>query len=250
MQGSISEKIYAIILAGGSGSRMGADKPKQYLELAGKPVLAHSMIAFEKSEADRIYIVCDPSYEEYIKKNIIDIYGITKFAGFAMNGTERVESVKNGINAALEEIQNEEYKNIYLMIHDGARPLISQELISRCISSVKKNKAVIPVLPLKDTIKKISGEVVELTPDRNDFCAVQTPQCFRADVIYNAYETFEQSEAEGFVPTDDASLVEMFTDVNVVTVQGEEVNLKLTTPVDMKVAELFCHPDEQKCMSS
>lgn len=245
------EKIIAVILAGGVGSRMGAEIPKQYLELKGKPVLAYSLIAFQGSEVDEIYVVCDPAYEAMIRSEIIEKYGIIKFAGFAESGSERVWSVKNGIDKALNTDSGKkagQEDGIYLMIHDGARPLVSPELIERCAEVVKKQGAVVPGLPLKDTIKEICGDKVASTPERHSFVAVQTPQCFRADIITNAYEGFFESlegkvfsvnKAKGIVPTDDASLVEMFTDSQVTVVPGDERNLKITTPVDMQTAQLY-----------
>lgn len=244
------DKTIAIILAGGVGSRMAAEIPKQYMELAGKPVLAHSLIAFEKSPVDGIFVVCGAAYKEMIQKDIVTKYGIKKFSGFADSGSERVWSVKNGIDAVLgnpvERCKTEERKtceNIYLMIHDGARPLISQELIARCMAGVKEYAAVVPGLPLKDTIKEISGDDVVSTPDRNKFVAVQTPQCFRGDVIIKAYEGYAaacgSNEQGGFIPTDDASLVEMFTETGVKVVPGDEDNLKMTVPSDMKKLEMM-----------
>ena len=230
--------VYAIILAGGRGSRMGSDTPKQYLNLGDKPVLAYSLETFEKSGADKIFIVCDPAFEDQIRSDIVKPCGIAKFAGFAESGKERVWSVKNGIDKALDDIPAGEYGNIWIMIHDGARPLVSGDLIERCITAADTSQAVIPGIPLKDTIKEISGTKVSATPDRSGFCAVQTPQCFTAEVIMQAYEGFEAA-AGGFIPTDDASLVERFTDVNVSVIPGEEDNIKVTTPLDMKIAEMI-----------
>lgn len=240
------KRVYAIILAGGRGTRMGADIPKQYLKLGSKPVLAYSLETFEKSVADKIFIVCAPAFEDQIRSEILKPCGITKFAGFAESGDERVRSVKNGIGKALEGIPAGEYDNICLMIHDGARPLVSSDLIERCITAADTSQAVIPGIPLKDTIKELSGTNVTATPDRNSFCAVQTPQCFAADVILRAYEGFETA-AEGFIPTDDASLVERFTDVNVSVIPGEEDNIKITTPLDMKIAGMILQGQMKMC---
>ena len=232
------KRVYAIILAGGRGTRMGGDIPKQYMMLEGRPVLSYSLEIFEKSCSDKIFIVCDPAFEDHITEEIIRPRSISKFAGFAECGEERVWSVKNGIDRALEGIPSDEHDGIWLMIHDGARPLVSCDLIERCISAAESSKAVIPGIPLKDTIKEISGTKVNSTPDRSGFCAVQTPQCFKADVILRAYDGFEAA-AEDFIPTDDASLVEKFTDEDVNVIPGEENNIKLTTPLDMKTAEMI-----------
>ena len=231
-------KYIAIILAGGRGRRMGSDTPKQYLELAGKPVIAYSLIAFEESMADEIYVVCDGSYEDMIK-NIAKQYGISKLSGFAGSGPERVISVRNGVNAALAYRNSADYNDICLMIHDGARPFISTELIKACAERAAECGAAIPGLPLKDTIKEVSGDTVVETPDRSLFTAVQTPQCFMADILVLAYEAYESGKKPDFIPTDDASLVEMFTGVDVKVVPGDERNIKLTTPADMRVARML-----------
>lgn len=228
----------AIVLAGGRGTRMGAEKPKQYLELAGKPVIAFSLIAFEESMADEIYVVCDPEYDDMIK-NIAKQYGISKLSGFASSGPERVISVRNGVDAALAGKDLAQYKDICLMIHDGARPFISTELIKACAECAAECGAAIPGLPLKDTIKEVSGDTVVETPDRSLFTAVQTPQCFMADIIVLAYEAYESGKKPDFIPTDDASLVEMFTGADVKVVPGDERNIKLTTPADMRVARML-----------
>lgn len=236
------DKTIAIILAGGVGSRMGASIPKQYLELAGKPILAYSLIAFEKSQVDEIIVVCDAVYEKMIRREIVEKYGIKKFSGFANSGIERVWSVKKGIAAATDgENRSLEKKSIYLLIHDGARPFISQELIADCMESVKKYNAVVPGIPLRDTIKKMSGDTVVSTPDRSNYSIVQTPQCFRADIIIKAYDKFDKADknTKGFIPTDDASLVEKYTDTRVKMVPGDERNLKVTTPLDMSISELL-----------
>lgn len=232
-------KYIAVILAGGRGTRMGADKPKQYLELAGKPVLAYSLLAFERSMADEIFVVCDPSYEEQIRHDMVMKYGISKFAGFAKSGEERVWSVKNGLGAVLAGREADEYGNICIMIHDGARPFITTELIRSCAECASEHGAAVPGLPLKDTIKEAQDGRVITTPDRSRFTAVQTPQCFRADVLAGAYAAFEKNEDKSLIVTDDASLVEIFTRENVIIVPGDEFNLKLTTPMDMKVAEML-----------
>ncbi len=228
----------AIVLAGGRGTRMGAEKPKQYLELAGKPVIAFSLIAFEESMADEIYVVCDPEYDDMIK-NIAKQYGISKLSGFASSGPERVISVRNGVDAALAGKDLAQYKDICLMIHDGARPFISTELIKACAECAAECGAAIPGLPLKDTIKEVSGDTVVETPDRSLFTAVQTPQCFMADILVLAYEAYESGKKPDFIPTDDASLVEMFTGADVKVVPGDERNIKLTTPADMRVARML-----------
>lgn len=234
-----TEKVYAIVLAGGTGSRMGSDIPKQYMPLLGKPMIAHSLIAFEKSAVDKIFVVCGREYQEMIKSSIIDRYGITKLAGFAENGAERVYSVRNGIEAALAGGTDCSPEDIFLLIHDGARPLISQSLIQSCIDAVKVQGAVIPAIPLKDTIKEVEGNKVKATPDRSMYMAVQTPQCFRADIISRAYEAFGKNAALDQVPTDDASLVEIFTDISVNVIPGEESNIKITTPRDLSIAQIM-----------
>ncbi len=241
------EKFYGIILAGGTGSRMGSDIPKQFLDLEGKPVLQYSIEAFEKSAVDGFIIVVNEAYRDACEE-ILSVAGAVKFAGFAENGSERVWSVKNGLDKVRdiciyrESRDIPEVNDVYVLIHDGARPLITAELINDCINAVRTAGACVPALELKDTVKTADKDMyVTSTPDRSTLRAVQTPQCFLLDLILEAYGKKEKDadNAENFIPTDDASMVERYTDTKVLMIPGNEKNLKITTPTDMQLAQIL-----------
>ncbi|MBS4899434.1 MAG: 2-C-methyl-D-erythritol 4-phosphate cytidylyltransferase [Clostridiales bacterium] len=251
----MSYKKIAIILAGGTGKRMGGDIPKQFLKLEGKTVLSYSVEAFEKSDVDGIMIVVSPYYREQCKEEIIDRMGISKFIGFADPGSERVYSVKNALKR-VEEYLELTYKpgcgcrcgrcddpavdpDAYVFIHDGARPLISEALIKRSIEAVGNTGACIPAIQLNDTVKLVDEGVVTATPDRSRLRSVQTPQCFDVKLLKEAYEKWENNGKTGFIPTDDASLIENFTEAKVIVLDGEEKNLKITRPADMELAKNY-----------
>ena len=226
--------MYGVILAGGTGSRMGSDIPKQFLMLDGKPLLQYSIEAFDASEADGFIIVVNDIYRERCE-DMIRIAGTEKFAGFAPNGSERVWSVKNGLDKVKDVCKED--GNVCVLIHDGARPMITPELINECIRTVRTTGACVPAVELKDTVKLVGDDMyVRDTPDRSMLRAVQTPQCFDLNVILDAYDGYESARngAEDFVPTDDASLVERFSKTRVLLIPGDENNIKVTTPVDME----------------
>lgn len=231
-------KVYTIIPAGGVGSRMKSDIPKQFMNIKGRPVISYVLGAFEKSKVDGIIIAADGEYEDLLKK-IIDEYKISKFTCFVSNGSERVYSVKN----ALDVIEN---ANDYVLIHDAARPVVTPELINSCINSVKKYEACLAAVPVKDTVKYVSNGLVDNTPDRSRLFAAQTPQCFKAGILIGAYDAWENS-GKDFIPTDDASLAEKYSDIPVHIIPGEESNIKITTPDDISIAEILLTRQGMKC---
>ncbi len=249
-------KKIAIVLAGGKGKRMGSDIPKQFLDFNGRTVLSYSLETFEKSDVDGIMVVASPYYRNLCKEEIIDKIGISKFIGFADPGEERVYSVRNALRRVEEYLElsynpgcgcncgscDDPSKDpeAYVFIHDGARPLISEDLIKRSIDGVKKTGACIPGIPLNDTIKEIDCErYVASTPDRSKLIAVQTPQCFDLEILKEAYKKWESSGEEDFIPTDDASLVERFTNAKVTVIDGDDINLKITRPLDLELAKNY-----------
>ena len=221
-------KVYGIIPAGGVGSRMKSDTPKQFMDINGRPMILYALEAFEKSEADGIIIAVSKEHRDYLE-GIIKEAGISKFTGFTDNGKERVYSVKNALDAVPED-------DDYVLIHDAARPMVTPELINSCISSVKKSDACLVAVPVKDTVKIVSDGVVTDTPDRKTLFAAQTPQCFKVGVLKNAYKAWED-DGRAFIPTDDASLVERYSDIPVRIIPGDETNIKITTPEDISIAE-------------
>ncbi len=226
----MSGKVYAIIPAGGVGSRMNSDIPKQFMKINNRPMISYVLKAFEESQVDGIIIAVSDEYRDMLGE-IIQEYGISKFLCFVQNGKERVFSVKNALDAVQDE-------DDYVLIHDAARPMVTPELIGHCIDGVKKHEACLVAVPVKDTIKVVSEDMITDTPDRSILYAAQTPQCFRVKALRDAYRKWEE-EGEGFIPTDDASLVEKYSDIPVRIIEGDEKNIKVTTPGDIKVVEMM-----------
>ena len=227
-------KITAIIPASGRGTRMQSSVAKQYMELCGKPLLYHTIKAFEESAVDEIILVVPEGEEDFVRTTIVEPNGFYKVKRIVVGGEARYNSVFNGLLAA--------EGSDYVLIHDGARPLVDEGLISRCIEKVQKEKACIAAVPVKDTIKEIGSDgTVEQTIDRSKLYAIQTPQCFEYPLILMAYSKLFRQAATGQISmegiTDDASVVERMTEQPVKLVQGDYRNLKVTTPEDIVVAE-------------
>lgn len=221
-----TEKITAIVLAGGSGKRMGGTVKKQYMLLAGYPVLYYSLAAFQKSSVDTIILVTNE--KEYCQKEIVQAYHFDKVTKIVSGGAERYNSVYAGLLAA--------EGSSYVLIHDGARPFVSQEMIDHSIEMVKKYRACAVGMPVKDTIKIVdkSGFTVT-TPKRETVWQVQTPQTFSYPLILAAYEKVLAKQVEGI--TDDTMVAEYQSDVRVKLIEGSYDNMKITTPEDITVAE-------------
>ena len=214
----------ALVLAGGTGSRMG--RPKQFLGLLGCPALSYTLRAFEEaSEIARIYVVGDRGrVEELIRE-----YGISKYVGCASPGESRSLSTRNGL-ALLDEDPA-----TLVLVHDGARCLLTPDLIRRVVTVISDSGAdgVVPALPVSDTIKVAEDGAVVETLDRARLHAVQTPQAFRIGAFR---ELHAGSEEWLRAATDDASLVEG-AGGKVLLVEGERTNIKLTAPEDLMLAE-------------
>lgn len=222
-------KITAIILAAGNGSRMNSNVKKQYIELLGKPVLWHVVHAFQKSSVDEIVIVTGEKEIEYCKTLVAE-NGFDKVSKIIAGGAERYNSVYNGLCT----IENAEY----VLIHDGARPIIQVATIEKCIEKVKEYKACVIGVPVKDTIKIVDEEGrIEYTPERNRLWSIQTPQAFCYSLIKESYEKMLKDDAHNI--TDDAMVVELYSEEKVNMVKGEYTNIKLTTIDDLIYAENF-----------
>lgn len=216
---------YAIILAGGSGSRMGAGRNKVLLELRGKPVIARSVEAFA-GLVDGVILV---SREEDMPAMRDAVQHVSLPVQIVPGGDTRQASVWNGLCALPQACT-------HVLIHDGARCLVDQETIQHCKESAILHGTGVAAIPAVDTIKQVDGdEIVIATPDRSSLRAVQTPQAFSAALIRSAHET---AQADGFIGTDDASLVERIG-VPVHLAPGNRRNIKLTTPEDLLMAEAF-----------
>lgn len=222
-----NEKVIAIVLAGGRGKRMGAAVSKQYLLINDKPVLYYTLKAFEDSNIDEIILVTEKNNEEYCRENIIERYNIKKVKHIVCGGKERYNSVYNGLKCI--DIED---NNSYIMIHDGARALITSEIINNTIEKVKLYKAVVVGVPVKDTIKKTDAEgFVTDTPARDTLWQIQTPQAFVVEEIKRAYEKVIGDNVEGI--TDDSMVMEYSGIRNVKVIMGSYENIKITTPEDL-----------------
>ena len=211
----------ALIVAGGKGERMNTDIPKQFLLLNGTPILIHTLKQF--SHFEEIVLVLPYSQFEYWRE-LCSTYNFTQKHILVAGGTSRFYSVKNG----LEQID----ENSVIAIHDGVRPLISTKLIDSLITKTKNGVGIIPIVPLKDSIRKVEGEN-STHLDRSNLYKVQTPQCFLSKDIKEAYT---QEFSDTF--TDDASVFEA-KGGRITTLLGEEKNLKITTREDLTIANEF-----------
>ena len=215
----------AVIVAAGSASRMrGTDKILE--PLCGEPVILRTARAFQECDAIReIVIVTTP---ERIGPISGLCQGLDKVRAVVAGGDSRQKSVQLGLNALSEKVT-------LAAIHDGARPLVTWQLIDRVVRAAQSYGAAAPAIPVKDTVKTVQGGIVKNTPDRSTLRAVQTPQVFDFDLIRGALKKAAQ---DGAVLTDDCSAVERLG-MSVKIVEGDERNLKITTPLDLKIAGLF-----------
>lgn len=224
--------ITAIVLAGGSGKRMNTNTLKQYLMLDGKPLLYYSLKAFEESLVDEIILVTKAGEEAYCRKEFVEQYGFKKVTAVVAGGKERYHSVLNGLRA----VTNCDY----VMIHDGARPLLTPQMIAYTAEAVKKYQACVVGMPVKDTIQIVNETgVIMATPKRSTVWQAQTPQAFTFTMVRDAYEKIVQELAVEV--TDDAMVVGHYYDVPVHMVEGSYTNIKVTTPEDIPVAEAMLH---------
>ncbi len=219
----------AIIVAAGRGSRFGSDMPKQFLELGGKPILAHAAAAFEAHPAiESVVIVGAEDWLFYIAEDIVGKYGLTKVQKIVSGGKERQDSVAAGL-AALEKTDTP------VLIHDGARPLVPAAVIDRVLAGMSGADACIPAVPLHDTIKQVRGREVLKTIDRDSLRAVQTPQGFWPRSLT---ELMRKAQEDALLVTDEAGLTEHYGG-RVHWVDGDPANLKITTTFDLKIAQLI-----------
>ena len=218
--------ISAIVLAGGRGKRMNYHKSKQFIEIKGKPVLVYTLEKFIYNKSiDEVILVLPEDEVDYCKKEVLQKYSL-KVDRIVIGGKERQESVFNGLEAM-------EKANIVL-IHDGARPFISEKIIEEGIKYANIYGAAAPGVTPKDTIKIKNEDNISVdTPDRNTLVAVQTPQCFKYDEIYQCHRKIKEENA---IVTDDTSVVERYGH-KVYLYEGDYTNIKITTPEDLILAE-------------
>lgn len=224
----------AVVLAAGSGKRMESSTKKQYMLIAGKPVIYYSLKTFQESFVDEIVLVVSPGDAEYCKKEIVEKYGFSKVQHIIEGGKERYHSVAIG----LDSISSCDF----VFIHDGARPVLTKEILERAFCCVMEYEACVVGMPVKDTIKIADREGnIASTPDRKLVWAIQTPQAFALPLIKGAYHNLLQKEKEflkaGISVTDDAMVIETLTGHPVRLVEGSYENIKITTPEDIQIAE-------------
>ncbi len=221
-------KTLAIIVAGGSGSRFGAKTPKQFLEIAGKPLLAHTIARFEDTlEIDDIFVVVPEHFVDFTYDKIIEANCFGKVSRVIVGGESRAESTRNGLLEVSSDVE-------LVAIHDGARPLVSPVDIGRVIESAKANRAAVLVTRISDTIKRATEGTIIETVNRQELYAATTPQVFERDLLLKAHESFASKNNA----TDDSFVVERFG-VNPQIVIAEHPNPKVTTPIDLELAQLL-----------
>ena len=229
------QKYAAIVLAAGSGKRMNSQVHKQYLIIQDRPVLYYSLKAFEDSAVDEIVLVVGKGEEKFCRKEIVDKYGISKVKAIVEGGKERYHSVFEGLKPTSDAD--------YVLIHDGARPFVNQDIIRRCMQEVQKYQACVVGMPVKDTIKIADEEgYAKQTPDRKNVWMIQTPQTFSYALIYEAYE--EMLKTEDTAITDDAMVLERIKGKKSKLIEGSYRNIKITTPEDLLIANVYLqHPE-------
>ena len=217
---------WAIVVAGGDGARLGADQPKAFVRLGGRPLLAHSIDLLEDHPAvDRIVLVVPAEWEEPATL-LADELVAGKVAAAVPGGETRALSVAAGLDAVGDDAET-------ILVHDAARPFASAELIDRLLEALATHAGAVPAVPVTDTVKRVSDGRVAETLDRSELRAVQTPQAFRAEALRRAYAAPAAALRDA---TDCASLVEA-AGLDVAVVPGEGGNMKITSPEDLARAE-------------
>ena len=217
---------YIIIVAGGKGLRMGSVIPKQFLPIGGKPVLMRTLERFRQySPTLQIILVLPKAQQDYWQK-LCKEYAFDIDYQLADGGETRFHSVQNGLAKIPDNAQG------VVGVHDGVRPFPSIDVIRNCYETAREKKAVIPVIPVVETVRHLKGDT-SVTVPRNDYRLVQTPQTFDIQLLKAANR---QPYNDGF--TDDASVVEAFG-FNITLVEGNRENIKITTPYDLKIAEVL-----------
>jgi len=220
-------KVTAIIVAAGKSKRIKEKIPKQFIEIAGKPVLCHTLQGFEDcAEVDQILPVVPEDWLGYCSAEVVDKYGFRKISQVISGGEKRQDSVYKGLLATPKDTS-------IVLIHDGVRPLVRVSKIARSIELCKECKAVILAVPIKETVKRVEDGSVVTTLDRQRLWTAQTPQTFDYKLLLDAYE---KAKRDGFVGTDDASLVERIG-IEVKILEGDYDNIKITMPEDLILVE-------------
>ncbi len=228
-----SSNLKAIVLipAAGSGRRMGSATSKQYLQLLGKPLLAHTIALFDQHPlVEAIYPIVPATDVAYCQHEILDQYQFRCVRRLVAGGKERQDSVRNGLKALAEDGFDQPKRPI--LIHDGARPLFNPNLLPALLENIRVNGACIVAIPAKDTIKQVIQGQIVASPVRDQLWQAQTPQGFRFAILH---QTFQQHDSSEGPATDDAALVAA-AGYPVQVLAGEDRNIKITTPADLLIA--------------
>ncbi|HEU4768469.1 MAG TPA: 2-C-methyl-D-erythritol 4-phosphate cytidylyltransferase [Pyrinomonadaceae bacterium] len=219
----------AIIAAAGTGSRMASDRPKQFLHLAGIPIIFHTLQPFEQCDSIQEVIVVLPADESAAFLALAGKQGLRKLSRVVPGGTTRADSVKRGLLAIRSATAG------IVAVHDGVRPFVTVEEIDSVVAAAESDGAAILVAPVTDTIKQVSGDSVVRTLERRELRRALTPQCFRYDLLRKA---FDQADVNDPSLTDESAMVEKLG-ARVMIVEGSSRNIKITSPQDLLIAEAF-----------
>ncbi len=218
----------AIVVAAGKGTRLGGDRPKQFLELGGVPIIIHTLRQFERSTQINEVITVLPAEDTAGFESLARKYALEKAKRAVAGGATRAHSVRNGLAAiASAEI---------VAVHDGVRPFVTPQEIDEVVVTAQQTGAAILTAPIADTIKRVAGERIIETVPRHELRRALTPQCFRFEVWKRAYEQLDELDSQGVEITDDSFLVERLG-VEIIAVAGSPRNIKITTIEDLKQAE-------------
>jgi len=231
----VADLISAVVPAGGCGERMVSNVPKQFLTLGAVPLLVHALQSFESSSIITEIILVVPEEDcAYCRDHILPIYGLKKISRIVGGGRRRQDSVLNGVQATN---QNSDI----VVIHDAARPFVTEKMIIDVIKAARKHGAAIAAVPLRDTVKRVSGDgLINETLSREELWAAQTPQAFQREILLRAHE---QGKADGVDATDDAFLVERMG-LSVSIVEGSSRNIKVTRPEDLQMGQAILNASQ------
>lgn len=214
----------AIVVAAGKGTRLGGDRPKQFLALGGVPIIVHALRQFDRCREISAVVAVLPAEDTAGFQSVIQEHGLRKVSQVISGGATRAQSVRRGLNA----ITSAEV----VAVHDGVRPFVTPEEIDRVVAAAKQSGAAILTAPVADTIKRVAGAHIVETLPRAQLRRALTPQCFRFEVLQEAYQSLDELEAQGIEITDDSLLVERLQ-LKIVAVEGSAKNIKITTEEDL-----------------
>ena len=220
----------AIVVAAGSGTRLGGNRPKQFLDLGGVPIIIHALRQFERCPTINEIIAVLPAGETAGFSSQAQEFELQKLSRVVAGGDTRAQSVQRGL-AIIGEAE-------IVAVHDGVRPFVTTEEIERVVEAAQTSGAAVLVAPVADTIKQVEGGRIIGTAPRNQLRRALTPQCFRLDILKRAYEALAECEAAGLEVTDESFLVERLG-VEIVAVEGSARNIKITKAEDLLLAEVL-----------